>query len=140
MTAAKRFVSGSPADTVKIGARIARLLKKNDVVFITGRLGAGKTALVKSICRRLGVKGMVNSPSFKLVNEYDGRMPVFHADLYRLGSYSDIASIGLEEYYNRGGVTFVEWAEKIDPSSAPVSARTINITVRRDDSRMIEFR
>jgi tRNA threonylcarbamoyladenosine biosynthesis protein TsaE len=136
----RKFISRSLADTVKAGGSIARMLKKNDVVYVIGPLGAGKTALVKAICRHLGVKGIVNSPSFKLVNEYEGRMQIFHADLYRLGSYEDIASIGIEDYFNRGGITFVEWAEKLDPAAAPASARKITIEVKSDFGRIIEFR
>jgi tRNA threonylcarbamoyladenosine biosynthesis protein TsaE len=100
----------SPAETKKLGERLARLLRPGDVLLLQGELGAGKTCLTQGIGRGLRVKEIVKSSSFVLVNEYDGRLHVWHADLFRLGDPEEVADLYLEENA-RDGLLIVEWPE-----------------------------
>lgn len=104
-----RMVSGSPADTVRFGCRLGSLLHRGDVVFLQGPLGAGKTRLADGVARGLGAPG-ARSPSFALLHCYSGRLPVYHADLYRLTEPSQAADLGLEEVA-ADGVLLVEWPQ-----------------------------
>jgi len=99
--------------TERLGLSIASLLKPGDILLLTGELGAGKTTLVKSIAKGLGIDpGDVTSPTFTLIHEYqEGRIPFVHADLYRLGEGADILETGLEEYMEGGYAVAIEWAE-----------------------------
>ncbi len=107
------FKSDSPETTFEIGVSIGSRLKAKDIVCLTGELGAGKTTLIKGIAGGAGVKDRVTSPSFKLINEYTGKVPFYHFDLYRLERVDDIQQIGYEEYFYGNGITVVEWAEKL---------------------------
>jgi tRNA threonylcarbamoyladenosine biosynthesis protein TsaE len=110
------YVSHSPSDTQALGERIGEQLEADSVIALIGELGSGKTLLTRGICAGLGVpRRQVNSPTFVLVNEYSGRLPVFHMDLYRLADAADVVDIGLLDYLARAasGVFIIEWAEKI---------------------------
>jgi tRNA threonylcarbamoyladenosine biosynthesis protein TsaE len=108
------FISHSPAETESLGERLGRAAKRGLVIALSGELGAGKTQLVKGVARGLGVAARVHSPTFTLVNEYgDGRLKLFHLDLYRLETPQQILSAGLEEFLQPDGVAVVEWAERI---------------------------
>jgi tRNA threonylcarbamoyladenosine biosynthesis protein TsaE len=109
------FLSNSPAATSGLGKKVGERLKDGSIVALIGELGCGKTLLTRGICAGLGVPvRQVNSPTFVLVNEYQGRLPVFHMDLYRLGEIAEGLEIGLLDYLGReSGVIVVEWAEKI---------------------------
>jgi tRNA threonylcarbamoyladenosine biosynthesis protein TsaE len=110
------YISHSPSDTLKLGEKIGRNLRNGSVIALIGELGCGKTLLTRGITTGLGVPmRQVNSPTFVLVNEYRGRRPVFHMDLYRLGDAADVVDIGLLDYLARAesGVIIIEWAEKI---------------------------
>ena len=106
------YRSNSPGETEALGAALAKLLWPGAVVAFTGDLGAGKTAFVRGMAQGLGVAGRVTSPTFTIVNEYEGgRLPLFHFDLYRLASSDELFEIGWEDYLRRGGVCAVEWSE-----------------------------
>lgn len=110
------YISCSPAATQALGEQIGAGLSSGSVIALIGELGCGKTLLTRGIAAGLGVpRRMVNSPTFMLVNEYRGRLPVFHMDLYRLGGAADVVDIGLLDYLARAeaGVMIIEWAEKI---------------------------
>ena len=107
------FFSHSVAQTQRAGASLAGLLGPGDVLLLEGNLGAGKTTMTKGIAEGLGVKGYVNSPTFTLVNEYRGRLPVYHLDCYRLESSREALDFGIEEYIYGDGVTIIEWPERI---------------------------
>lgn len=113
----REWASGSEEETRALGERLAALLRPGDIVLISGELGAGKTRLVQGIARGLGVASAVTSPTFSLVKEYAGRMPLYHMDLYRLAA-PDLAALGLEEYFLGEGVTCVEWGERADGLAA----------------------
>lgn len=111
------FFSSSPAATLSLGKRIGERLPQGSVIALTGELGCGKTLLTRGICDGLGVPlRQVNSPTFVLVNEYRGRLPVFHIDLYRLSGIDDGFEIGIMDYFSRAasGVMIIEWAEKMN--------------------------
>ena len=110
------FLSSSPARTLSLGRRLGQKLKAGSIIALIGELGCGKTLLTRGICAGLGVPArQVNSPTFMLVNEYRGRFPVYHMDLYRIGGTVDAFEIGLLDYLARAesGIMIVEWAEKI---------------------------
>lgn len=132
-----RFLSNSPADTEAFGERLAKRLRPGDVVAYTGALGMGKTALTRGLARGLGCRGRVTSPTFTIVNEYDGDVPLFHFDLYRLGSSDELYDIGWDDYLDRGGVCAVEWSERVADALPP---GTVTVDIARgetDESRVI---
>lgn len=106
------FVSSSESETESAGQRLGELLAPGDVVSLTGPLGCGKTVFVRGIARALGVGEPVVSPSFVIVQEYAGRLPLFHMDLYRLSSPLELEDVGLRDYLSAGGVCAIEWGEK----------------------------
>ena len=106
------YVTNSPAETEALGQRLAERLQPGDVIAYTGDLGAGKTAFTRGLARGLGITERITSPTFTIVNEYlGGRLPLFHFDMYRLGSSDELYEIGWEDYLARGGVCAVEWSE-----------------------------
>ncbi|NWF53984.1 MAG: tRNA (adenosine(37)-N6)-threonylcarbamoyltransferase complex ATPase subunit type 1 TsaE [Syntrophaceae bacterium] len=110
------IVTDSPEQTQRLGERLGEILSGGVLIALMGDLGAGKTLLTKGIAGGLGVDdpGEVTSPTFVLVNEYRGRVPVYHLDLYRLESFSEVEEIGWDEWIDGPGVTLVEWADKIE--------------------------
>ncbi|MCI9267536.1 MAG: tRNA (adenosine(37)-N6)-threonylcarbamoyltransferase complex ATPase subunit type 1 TsaE [Lawsonibacter sp.] len=109
-----RYVTNSEEETEALGARLAAVLTPGTVVAFTGDLGAGKTAFTRGLARGLGVTDRVTSPTFTIVNEYEGgRLPLFHFDMYRLASSEELFDIGWEDYLQRGGVCAVEWSENV---------------------------
>lgn len=109
-----RYVTNSEEETEALGARLAAVLTPGTVVAFTGDLGAGKTAFTRGLARGLGVTDRVTSPTFTIVNEYEGgRLPLFHFDMYRLASSEELFDIGWEDYLQRGGVCTVEWSENV---------------------------
>ena len=130
------FVTHSPEQTRQLGARLAKALKPGAVVAFTGDLGAGKTAFVSGMAQGLGVSERVTSPTFTIVNEYEGgRLPLFHFDMYRLGSADELFDIGWEDYLNRGGVCAVEWSENV--TEAMEGAVGVTIDVLGENTRRI---
>ena len=107
-------VTKSAAETIELGRVLASQLKPGDVVAFYGDLGAGKTTMIKGVAAGLGVPDVVKSPSFVIVTEYAGRLPVYHIDLYRLDEKSDFESIGLDSYLDGSGVCLIEWAERAE--------------------------
>ena len=105
----------SPDETKKLGEKLGRLLRDGDIICLYGELGAGKTSFTQGIAKGLNVeKAFITSPTFVLVNEYKGRLPLYHIDLYRLNNIAEIEDIGLSEYLKGKGVTVIEWAEKAE--------------------------
>ena len=108
------YLTHSPEDTEALGEKLAMQLKPGAIVAYTGDLGAGKTAFTRGLARGLGITEPVTSPTYTIVNEYlSGRMPLFHFDMYRLGSSEELFDIGWEDYLARGGVCAVEWSENV---------------------------
>jgi tRNA threonylcarbamoyladenosine biosynthesis protein TsaE len=110
-----QLISNSPEQTREIGKKLGRILEKGDVVALVGELGSGKTVLTQGLAQGLGVSPdeYISSPSFTIVNQYRGRMPMFHVDTYRLQGEPEMVALGYEEYFDPAGVTVIEWADKV---------------------------
>ena len=131
------YITHSPEETRALGARLADVLQGGEVIAFTGDLGAGKTAFVSGMAQALGVDERVTSPTFTIVNEYEGgRLPLFHFDMYRLGSADELFHIGWEDYLARGGVCAVEWSENVDEAIEDDAIR-ISITRGEDDNSRV---
>jgi tRNA threonylcarbamoyladenosine biosynthesis protein TsaE len=130
-------ISRSPEETQEIGAKIGRSLPVPGVVLLRGSLGAGKTTLTRGIAQGLGLEdpGLVNSPSFSLVNIYHGVCPIYHVDLYRLEGARDLYSIGLDDFLDHDGITIIEWSERL--TMAFDQATQIEIEDAGDDVRIL---
>lgn len=135
------YISNSPTETEALGEALAARLTAGTVVAFTGDLGAGKTAFTRGLARGLGVPDRVTSPTFTIVNEYEGgRLPLFHFDMYRLGSADDLFDIGWEDFLRRGGICAVEWSETVQEA---LDADTIYVDIRRgaeDNQRVLTIR
>jgi tRNA threonylcarbamoyladenosine biosynthesis protein TsaE len=132
------LVTESDQETIELGFTLGTLLEEGDVVALVGELGSGKTWFTKGIARGLGVSPstVITSPSFALVNEYPGRTTLFHMDIYRLGSLSELLSAGIEEYLHSGGVAVLEWADRW-PEILPDEVLKVELTIVNDHSRRI---
>lgn len=131
------ITSGSVSDTLRLGRQIARHLRKGDIICLCGDLGSGKTVLAKGIAQGLGIrKNEVVSPTFILMRKYDGRLPLYHFDLYRLGDAGEITGLGYEEYFFDNGVSVIEWAERLG-GLTPASYLKVKIKVIAQKSRRI---
>lgn len=133
--------SSSVQETEALVRALAQHLTPGTVVAFTGDLGAGKTAFVRGMAQGLGIAQRVTSPTFTIVNEYEGgRLPLFHFDMYRLGSADDLFDIGWEDFLRRGGVCAVEWSETVQEA---LDADTIYVDIRRgaeDNQRVLTIR
>ena len=106
------FISESPEETQRLGEELGRLAQPGDLFLLVGNLGTGKTCLTQGIAWGLGIQGYATSPSFVVVNQYRGRLPMYHIDLYRLDRIEEVIELGLDDYLYGEGVSVVEWAEK----------------------------
>jgi tRNA threonylcarbamoyladenosine biosynthesis protein TsaE len=135
-----RVRTKSSHDTVELGKKIGRLLGRGDVVALVGELGTGKTHLIKGLAAGAGVNrfSYVSSPSFTLIQEYPGKLPVTHVDLFRLNMEREAEDLGLEEYFQGRGITVIEWADKI-PSLLPQDVLWIHLSYTGERTRSIEI-
>lgn len=108
-----RFISKHEMETINWGKRLSQLLEPGDVVGFFGDLGSGKTRTIQGICQGLECEGIVNSPTFTIINEYHGKYPVYHFDLYRIESDQEIFDLGYEEYFYNDGICLIEWAQRV---------------------------
>jgi tRNA threonylcarbamoyladenosine biosynthesis protein TsaE len=133
-----KVISRSAEETQALGERLGSRLGRGDVVACIGPLGAGKTCFLQGLARGLGVTADVTSPTFVLVNQYRGRVPVYHVDAYRTDSLTELVDVGLEEMLHGEGVTIVEWADKLLPLLPP---RTVTATIEGlgDEPRQIDL-
>ena len=130
------ILSECEADTVLEGEKLGRCLEPGSVVALYGDLGAGKTAFVRGLAAGLGIESAITSPTFTIVNEHPGQIPLFHFDMYRISSESELFDIGWDEYLERGGVCVVEWSERI-PNAIPPDAIIVRIENSGGDNRRI---
>ena len=127
-------------ETKRFGIKIGKLLKSGDILCLNGDLGAGKTTLTKSIGLGLGVEDYITSPTFSLINEYEGRIPLYHFDVYRLENVEDLYDLGFDEYFYGQGVSIIEWAHKIE-ALLPKERIVLDIDKAVDiDSRVISIK
>jgi tRNA threonylcarbamoyladenosine biosynthesis protein TsaE len=124
------FISHSPAETESLGERFGRHAQCSAVFALSGELGAGKTQFVKGLARGLGIAARVHSPTFTLVNEYDGgRLKLSHLDLYRLETREQVLSAGLGDYLAPDGVSVIEWAERLGIVEKQRGAQWISVSI-----------
>ena len=134
-----RYISKSAEETEAIGKKLGSKLKKGQVVSLRGSLGAGKTVFAKGIARALGINESIVSPTFTLVQEYDGAEKLYHLDIYRLSGEDEFESMGGEEFLYPDGITLIEWSEKIE-DMLPDDTLFVNIEIEDNQDRVIEIK
>jgi len=136
-----KTISSSTNETIALGQALGKKLKPGSVVALIGDLGSGKTVFTKGIAKGLGVKNAryVNSPTFVIIKEYKGKLPLYHFDLYRLDRHSSLDDMNCEEYFYGRGVTVIEWADKIR-KLLPKNHIEVKFTVIGDRKRRIEVK
>ena len=124
------FTTESPGETQALGEKLGKTFKPGDVIALIGDLGTGKTCLTQGIARGVGIAPheIVSSPSYILINEYSGTVPIYHIDLYRLENSEEIAELGLSEYVEGDGICIIEWAERM-ADALPDTCIKIHITL-----------
>jgi len=132
--------SRSTSETIRIGKSIGSLLLPGDVVALVGELGTGKTQFIKGLAVGVGIgkPTYISSPSFTLISEYKGKIPFYHIDLFRLRAEKEAEDLGLEEYFQSGGITAIEWADRI-PSLLPREMLWIQISYAGKNTRSLEI-
>jgi len=133
-------VTKSGAETVELGQRVGRLLEPGDFIALVGELGAGKTQFTKGIAAGLEVDPgtPVTSPTYTILNIYQGRLALYHFDLYRLNGPEEVEELGFEEYFSGAGACVVEWAERLG-EEAPAQLLTVSLSHAGDEERAISF-
>lgn len=132
------IITKSSEETKNLGEELSKLTKPGDLLAFYGELGAGKTCFIQGISRGLKVKDYVTSPSFTIINEYQGKIPIYHFDLFRLNNAEEILGLGYEEYFYGEGLTVIEWAEKIE-QLLPKEHLKIEIKFKDRYQRTISF-
>lgn len=134
------YHSSSEHDSIGLGCRLGEILVNGDVIALIGELGSGKTCFTRGIAYGLGIPAetVITSPSFSLANEYQGRYPLVHMDLYRLEGPVEALSLGLEEYFDGKHVVVVEWAERC-PEMMPPNKLTVRLHIKDEYTRLIRF-
>ena len=132
------YQSKKREDTIKIGKRIGKKLKKGDIICLEGSLGAGKTTLVKGIGLALGIHEEITSPTFTIVSSYSGIYDLFHIDLYRIEQLDELDDIGIDDFLYGNGIVVIEWGEKME-SLLPEDIIKINIKIQEAYSREIRI-
>ena len=130
--------TNSAEETFGLGERLGGVLRAGDVVALFGDLGAGKTTLTKGIARGLNLSADIHSPTFTLIHEHPGEIPLYHVDLYRLSGENEVETLGIEEYLCRDGVTVIEWADKMR-SLLPAERLDIELKMKGDTQRELRF-
>ena len=132
------FHTKTEQETIELGEKIGSLLKKGDIIAMQGTLAAGKTTITKGIARALEITDTITSPTFCLISEYYGKMPLYHFDVYRLEGTEDFINLGADDMLYGDGVSIIEWSEKIMDE---LTSRTIilRLTPQEDGSRIIEI-
>lgn len=134
----KEIITNSEAETLEVGRKIADNARPGELYCLNGDLGAGKTVFAKGFAEGLGIKEPVTSPTFTIIKEYDeGRIPLYHFDVYRIADPSEMDAIGYEEYFFGSGVCLVEWSELI---SELIPENAVHIDIRRDLSKGTDYR
>ncbi len=131
------YISNSADETRQIAAEITKKLKSGSVICMYGDLGAGKTAFVQGMAQALGINEPVTSPTFTIVNEYYGTLPLYHFDVYRIVSSDEMYEIGFDEYINGNGICVIEWAELIEDI---LPEDSICITIRKNIEKGEDYR
>ena len=130
------FITNSAEETIELGKKIGSLLQKGDIIAMQGTLAAGKTTITKGIAEALDIKDTITSLTFCLISEYEGKMPLYHMDVYRLDSAEDFANLGTEDMLYGEGVSIIEWSEKI-MEELPKKTIILKLIPHEDGSRTI---
>jgi len=130
------FITKTPDETIDLGRKIGRLLKKGDILAMQGTLAAGKTTITKGIAESLGVTDTITSPTFCLISEYEGKMPLYHMDVYRLEGTDDFENLGTDDMLYGEGISIIEWSEKI-MDALPKKTIILKLEPQDDGSRII---
>lgn len=133
-----KFITKNTEETYKLGIDISGMLKVGDVINLNGDLGAGKTYFTKGIAKGLGIDEYITSPTFTIVNEYEGRIPLYHFDVYRINDIREMYEIGFDEYIYGHGISVIEWGDIIS-DIIPDYAIKINIRSTDENTREIEI-
>ena len=133
------FTTNSAEETIELGKKIGSLLQKGDIIAMQGTLAAGKTTITKGIAEALGVKDTITSPTFCLISEYEGKMPLYHMDVYRLDGAEDFANLGTEDMLYGEGVSIIEWSEKI-MEELPKKTIILKLTPHENGTRTITIK
>ena len=131
-----KFVTNNTEETIELGKKIGNYLHKGDVIAMQGTLAAGKTTITKGIAQSLDISETITSPTFCLISEYEGKMPLYHMDVYRLDNEEDFANLGTEDMIYGNGVSIIEWSEKI-MNELPKKTIILKIEPQKDGSRII---
>lgn len=132
------FTTKTSEETIELGFKIGQKLKKGNIIAMQGTLAAGKTTITKGIAKALEITDTITSPTFCLISEYYGKMPLYHMDVYRLEGSEDFENLGTEDMLYGDGVCIIEWSEKI-MDSLPKETIIINIHPQDDGSRKIQI-
>ena len=132
------FITHSAQETIDLGKKIGSKLKKGDVIAMQGTLGAGKTTITKGIALALGIEETITSPTFCLISEYEGKMPLYHMDVYRLEGTEDFINLGTDDMIYGDGVSIIEWSEKI-MDELPKKTIILKLSALDGSSRKIEI-
>ncbi|MGL4981902.1 MAG: tRNA (adenosine(37)-N6)-threonylcarbamoyltransferase complex ATPase subunit type 1 TsaE [Treponemataceae bacterium] len=130
------FISHSPEQTINFGKTIASLVKEGDIIALDGTLGAGKTVFTKGFAEGLAIFDEITSPTYTIISEYDGKLPLYHIDVYRLDDENDFIELGGEDFLFGKGVCVIEWSKKIK-NLLPKNTIYISIAIEKDNSRCI---
>ena len=133
-----KFITKNPEETISLGYKIGQKLKKGDVIAMQGTLAAGKTTITKGVAKALNIDDTITSPTFCLISEYSGKMPLYHMDVYRLEGGDDFVNLGTDDMIYGDGVSIIEWSEKI-MDELPEKTIILKITPNEDGSRLIEI-
>lgn len=132
------YESNTPQETFELGKRLAEEAKSGQVYCLDGDLGVGKTVFTQGFARGLGITGPVNSPTFTIVQQYEeGRLPLYHFDVYRIGDISEMDEIGYEDCFYGSGVSLIEWSELIEEL---LPERAVHVTIEKDLERGFDYR
>lgn len=134
-----KIIVKSHEEMIDLGKKTALSLKKGDIIGFSGELGAGKTVFIKGLAKGLKVKEEPSSPSFVIINEYKGKLPLYHFDVYRLDDIKEMNDLGYEEYFYGRGVTVIEWVEKIEKL---IKGNWIKVTIeytKNENERKVEI-
>ena len=131
-----KFVTNNTEETIELGKKIGKYLRKGDVIAMQGTLAAGKTTITKGIAQSLDISETITSPTFCLISEYEGKMPLYHMDVYRLDNEEDFANLGTEDMIYGNGVSIIEWSEKI-MNELPKKTIILKIEPQENGSRII---
>lgn len=133
------FYTKSPDETIKLAKNIAKFLQKGDVLALEGTLAAGKTTFTKGIAQFLNITEAITSPTFTLISEYEGILPLYHMDMYRLENMDELREIGAEELIYGSGISVIEWSEKI-ADELPAKTITIKFEINTEETRKISIK